>query len=294
MFLQAILTCKTQNQNNSENRIQNTLNNIPVNQCSTRSNINREYGQKHDYKDSSHFIFQKRTMTLRLKNNFSIWKDTYQYHSTSNSDTSNSEVSTLGMSIGISNKSNNTIIEISLDPTKYKTLDVEDTKNDTLIPLTTTIDTDDQTTISTMTSNNYDYKKADKVDKFIMKFLQNNNNLPTFSQQKFSTTKKEDQSREDPINNIPYLHFRQDYDSEVDDDDAFSTSRKLQKAVYEKTNSVEIGMKGDEQHNILQHSDKENITSNSDSSFSSNHSSTFISNNLKNNEPLISETFFKN
>ena len=131
-------------------------------------------------------------MTLRLKNNFSIWKDTYQYHSTSNSDTSNSEVSTLGMSIGISNKSNNTIIEISLDPTKYKTLDVEDTKNDTLIPLTTTIDTDDQTTISTMTSNNYDYKKADKVDKFIMKFLQNNNNLPTFSQQKFSTTKKED------------------------------------------------------------------------------------------------------
>ena len=90
----------------------------------------------------------------------SIWEDNYQDHSISNSDTRNSEVSTLGMPIGISDKSNNTIIEISSDPTKYKTLDVEDTTHDTAPSLPTAIDTYDQTTISSMTSNNYDYKKS--------------------------------------------------------------------------------------------------------------------------------------
>ena len=73
----------------------------------------------------------------------SIWEDTYQDHSSSNSDTNNSEVSTVGMSIGISDKSNYTIIEISSDPAKYKTLDVEDAANDTPTPLPVTINTDD-------------------------------------------------------------------------------------------------------------------------------------------------------
>ena len=88
---------------------------------------------------------------------FSIWVDTYQYYSTSNRDTRNSEVSTFGISICISDKSNNTIIEISADPTTYKTLDVEDATNDTPTPLPTAIGTDDQTTISSMTLNNYTY-----------------------------------------------------------------------------------------------------------------------------------------
>ena len=47
------------------------------------------------------------------------------------------------MSIGISDKNNNTIIEISSDPAKYKTLDVEDAANDTPTPLPVTINTDD-------------------------------------------------------------------------------------------------------------------------------------------------------
>ena len=87
-----------------------------------------------------------------------IWENTNQDH-TLNSDTSTSNVSKLGMSIGTSNKSNNTIIEISSDPTKYKTLNVEDATNDTPTPLLTTIDINDQTAISAMTSNNYNYKK---------------------------------------------------------------------------------------------------------------------------------------
>ena len=124
---------------------------------------------------------------------FSIWVDTYQYYSTSNRDTRNSEDSTFGISICISDKSNNTIIEISADPTTYKTLDVEDATNDTPTPLPTAIGTDDQTTISSMTPNNYTYiLKSDKVDDFIMSFLQNNNNLPTFSQQELNTTTNED------------------------------------------------------------------------------------------------------
>ena len=77
-----------------------------------------------------------------------------------------------------------------------------------------------------------------------MKFLQNNNNLPTFSQQKLNTTTKENESGEDPGNDIPDLHGRQDYGSDADDDGDFSTSRTLQKTVYEKTNSVETEMKG--------------------------------------------------
>ena len=84
-----------------------------------------------------------------------------------------------------------------------------------------------------MTSNNYNYiKNTDKVDHFIMKFLQNNNNLPTFSQQKFNTTTKGYESGEDLGNDIPDLHGRPDDDSDVDDDDDFSTSRTLQKTVY--------------------------------------------------------------
>ena len=72
-----------------------------------------------------------------------MWEDIYQDHSSSNSDTNNFEVSTLGMSIGISDKSNNTIIEIPSDPAMYKTLDVEDAANDTPTPLPITINTDD-------------------------------------------------------------------------------------------------------------------------------------------------------
>ena len=111
----------------------------------------------------------------------SIWENNNQDYSSSNSDTSNSNVSTLGMSIDISDKSNTIIIDISSDPTKYKTLDVEDTTHDTAPSLPTAIDTYDQTTISSMTSNNYDYKKANKVDNFLIKFLHNHNNLPTLS-----------------------------------------------------------------------------------------------------------------
>ena len=66
----------------------------------------------------------------------------------------------LGMSIGTSNKRNNNTIEISSDHTKYKTLNAEDTTTDTPTPLPTVIDTYDQTTISAITSNNYNYKKS--------------------------------------------------------------------------------------------------------------------------------------
>ena len=90
------------------------------------------------------------------KNPWAIWEGTYHYHSTSNRDTSTSEVSTLGMSIGTSDISNNNIIEISKYTTKYETLDVDDETKDTPT-LPTTIDTDDQTTISSMTPNNYNY-----------------------------------------------------------------------------------------------------------------------------------------
>ena len=83
------------------------------------------------------------------------------------------------MSIDTSNKNNNNIVEISSDHTKYQTLNEEDATKDTPTPLPTVIDTYDQTTISAMTSNNYNYKKIDKVDNFIIKFLQNNNNLPS-------------------------------------------------------------------------------------------------------------------
>ena len=41
----------------------------------------------------------------------------------------------------------------------YKTIDAEDVTNDTSTLLPTTIDTDDQTTISFMTPNNYNYIK---------------------------------------------------------------------------------------------------------------------------------------
>ena len=64
------------------------------------------------------------------------------------------------MSIDTTNKSNNNIIEISSDHTNYKTLNVEDATKDTPTPLPTVIETDDQTTISAMTLNNYNYKKS--------------------------------------------------------------------------------------------------------------------------------------
>ena len=62
-----------------------------------------------------------------------------------------------------------------------------------------------------------------------MKFLQNNNNLPTLSQQQLNTTTTEVERGEDPGNDIPNLHGRQDYNSEVDNNDVFPTSRKQQK-----------------------------------------------------------------
>ena len=101
------------------------------------------------------------------------------------------------MSIGTSNKRKNKFIEISSDHTKYKTLNSEDITKDTPAPLPTAI-----------TSNNYNYKKADKVDNFIMKFLQNNNNLPTLLQQKSNTTTAENERGEDPVTDIPDLHGR--------------------------------------------------------------------------------------
>ena len=111
--------------------------------------------------------------SLADKQSSSIWEETYQNHSTSNRDTSNSKFSTLGILMGITDKSNNNnSIELSVDPTKYKTLDAEDITNNTPTPLPTTIDTDDQTTISSMTPNNYIYKKiTDKADDFIKIFL---------------------------------------------------------------------------------------------------------------------------
>ena len=141
-------------------------------------------------------------------------------------------------------------------------------------------------------------KKVDKVDNVIITFLQNNKKLPTFSQQQYNTTTTENNRGQNPVNDIPDLHGRQTYNSEVDNDDVLSTSRELQKKVYEKTNRVETILKEDEQHKTRQHSNKENITSNSDTSFFSSQSSTYISqhsssrdtnrknnNNQQNNEP---------
>ena len=79
-----------------------------------------------------------------------------------------------------------------------------------------------------------------------MKFLQNNNNLPTLSQQQSHTTTTENKRGEDPVTDIPDLHGRHAYNSEVDNDDALSTLLNLQKTVYEKTNRVETMLKGDE------------------------------------------------
>ena len=42
----------------------------PNNSMFDLPDINRKYRQKTDYKDTSHFICQKRTMTLRLKTVF--------------------------------------------------------------------------------------------------------------------------------------------------------------------------------------------------------------------------------
>ena len=91
----------------------------------------------------------------------SIWENNNQDH-ISDSDISNSNDSTISMSIDTSNKSNNNIIEISSDHTNYKTHNAEDTTKYTPIPLPTVIETDDQTTISAMTSNNYNYKKKSR------------------------------------------------------------------------------------------------------------------------------------
>ena len=152
---------------------------------------------------------------------------------------------------------------------------------------------------NSQTSNNYNYKKrVVKVDNIIMKFLQNNKKLPTFSQQQSNITTTENKRGQNPAIDIPDLHGRQAYSSEVDNDDVLSTSRELQKSVYEKTNRVETILKEDEQHKTRQNSNKENITSNSDTSFFSSQSSTNISqhlssrntnrknnNNQRNNEP---------
>ena len=99
-----------------------------------------------------------------------------------------------------------------------------------------------------------------------MKFLQNNNNLQTFSQQQSNTTTTENKRGQDQVTDITDLHERQAHNSEVDNDDTLSTSRKLQKTVYEMTNRLEAMLKEDEQHKTRQHSNKENITSISDTS----------------------------
>ena len=100
-----------------------------------------------------------------------------------------------------------------------------------------------------------------------MKFLKNNNNLPTFSQQQSNTTTTENKPGQNPVIDIPDLHGRQTYNSEVNNDDVLSTSWELQKSVYEKTNKVKTILKEDEQHKTRKHSNKDNITSNSDTSF---------------------------
>ena len=161
----------------------------------------------------------------------------------------------------------------------YKTIDAEDVTNDTPTLLPTTIDTDDQTTISFMTPNNYNYiKKTDKVDDFIKSFLQNNNILSRHSQQKPNTTTSENESEEDPGNEIPDLHVRQDYDSDSEEEDDVVTSRTLQETVNNERTNVETEIKRDEYDRKRQHSDKENITSTSDFSFPSSHSTTYSSN----------------
>ena len=78
----------------------------------------------------------------------------------------------MGITDKNNNSNNNNSIELSVDPTKYKTLDAEDITNNTSTQLPTTIDTNDQPTISSMTPNNYNYKKkTDKVDDVINNFL---------------------------------------------------------------------------------------------------------------------------
>ena len=86
----------------------------------------------------------------------SIREENNQDHPTSNRDTTTSANSTLGISMGTPDISNNNIIEISIDNTKCESLKVDDETNNTST-LPTTIDIDDQTTISSMTPNNYNY-----------------------------------------------------------------------------------------------------------------------------------------
>ena len=88
----------------------------------------------------------------------SIWENNNQDHT--ESDISSSNVSTISMPIDTSNKSNNNIIEISSDHTNYQNNNVEDVTKYTPTPFPTVIETYDQTTISAMTSNNYNYKKS--------------------------------------------------------------------------------------------------------------------------------------
>ena len=90
-----------------------------------------------------------------------------------------------------------------------------------------------------------------------MKFLQNNNNLPTFHQHQSNTTTTEKKRGQNPV--------------EVDNDDVLSTSRELQETV---SNRVKTILNEDEQQKIRKLSNKENINSNSDTSSFSSQSST--------------------
>ena len=91
---------------------------------------------------------------------WSIWEDTDQNHSTSNRNTSSSDVSSLVTSICITDKrNNNSSIEVSDASNKYNIFDAENARNNTPTPILTTIDTYDHTTISSMNMNTYNYIK---------------------------------------------------------------------------------------------------------------------------------------
>ena len=84
-------------------------------------------------------------------------------------------------------------------------------------------------------------------------------------------------NEKDTGQDIPELQEKQDYDSDSDDEDAFELFQIIQEPVDTETTRVETEMKRDKQHNISQHSTKDKITCNCDSSFPSSHSTPYIS-----------------
>ena len=90
----------------------------------------------------------------------------------------------------------------------YIKLDTEDIQKKTTTQHPTTIDMDDQTTIPSMTPNNYNYKiKTDRIDAYIESFSWDRKLLIPNLQQKLKsqTSNSKDESEEESEEKMPDL-----------------------------------------------------------------------------------------